>query len=326
MWVSMNNIDTRPDPPGVSAATARPRSLEPWAEFGRQIGFIAAAVFLYFLVRGQTQGEGAVAIHNGYQVLAFEHRYGLDVEQWAQSLIITRPWRVNLANSIYIWGHWPVIAGTLIWLHQKRRDDYLLLRNAMFISGAVGLVIFATYAVAPPRLLGVGLDDTVTQHSNAYRVLQPPSLVNKYAAIPSLHVGWNLLIGISLYRASASRLLRAVAVVSPILMAGAVVVTANHYVIDGILGSGLALAGLNVSFLITPRLRELDRRLRLRHRGEDSLVIDDQSVDTPTDETLRRVYISYRPAEHQPKSPPELGHPLGAQQPAVHDHSIHRDS
>ncbi len=261
----------------------RSSSLGPWAEFGRQVGFIGAAVLLYFLVRGLTQGEAAVAVHNGHEVLAFEHRYGLDAEQWAQGLVIDHPWRVNLANWIYIWGHWPVIAATLIWLHQKRRDDYLLLRNAMFLSGAIGLVIFATYAVAPPRLLGVGLDDTVTEHSNAYRVLQPPSLVNKYAAIPSLHVGWNLLVGVTLYRASSRRLVRAFAIVSPMLMAVAVVVTANHYVIDGILGAGLALAGLGLSVLISPRMRELDRRLRMRHSHQNRPLIDDQSVNAPAD-------------------------------------------
>ena len=90
-----------------------------------------------------------------------------------------------------------LVAVTLLVLYLHRRPIYLRLRNAMFISGAAGLVVFATYPVAPPRLLDGGpFVDTVTTWSNSYRVLQPPSLVNKYAAVPSLHVGWNLLVGI----------------------------------------------------------------------------------------------------------------------------------
>ncbi|MGE0309384.1 MAG: phosphatase PAP2 family protein, partial [Acidimicrobiia bacterium] len=136
---------------------------------------------------------------------------------------------------------------------------YVVLRNAMFISGAIGLVIFATYPVAPPRLLppGSGFIDTVTQWSTSYRVLQPPSLVNKYAAMPSLHAGWNLLVGIALWHAFTSKRVRTFAVASPLLMAFAVVATANHYVIDAIAGAALSLVGLVASIVL---LQWADRR------------------------------------------------------------------
>lgn len=260
------------------SALAAPRSPGPGLEFARQVGFIAAAVLLYFVVRGLTQGEVDVAVRNGLGVLAFEQRLGIDIEVWAQGLIVDHQWLVDMSNSIYIWGHWPVITITLVWLHRTRRTDFLLLRNAMFISGGIGLMIFATYAVAPPRLLDdSALLDTVTQHSNAYRILQPPALVNKYAAVPSLHVGWNLLIGIFLYRAGRGPTFRAFAIVSPLLMAIAVVVTANHYIIDGVLGSGLALVGLRISYLVTPRLMDFDAWFRQcwhhnRHRPARSLI------------------------------------------------------
>ncbi len=249
-------------------------ALSPGREFARQVVLILAAVLLYFGVRGLTQGNVDAAVQNGHDVLDLESRLGIDIEDWAQGLIIDHHWLVTAVNWIYIWGHWPVIAITLIWLHHTRRYDYLLLRNAMFLSGAIGLIIFATYAVAPPRLLDVGLADTVTQHSNAYRILQPPALVNKYAAIPSLHVGWNLLIGIALFRAASrpfdlegSRrwrlgLLKLVAVISPVLMAVTVVLTANHYVIDGVLGAALALLGLWLAHRFTTPMTNLDYRLR----------------------------------------------------------------
>ncbi|MCP3991755.1 MAG: phosphatase PAP2 family protein [Actinomycetia bacterium] len=287
-----------------------PRSLTPLLEFMRQVSFIAAAVLLYFGVRGMTQGNAEVAIENGLDVLEFERRIGLDLEAWAQGLIIDSQLLVDIFNWIYIWGHWPVIAITLIWLHRYHRMDFLLLRNAMFISGAIGLVIFASYAVAPPRLLNLGLDDTVTQHSNAYRILQPPALVNKYAAVPSLHVGWNLLVGISLF-ASQLRLVRVFAIAGPTVMAIAVIVTANHYVIDGFLGSGLALFGLAISYIITPRIVEAD--WRFRQRLHDQGVIDDQAVEPPACELSSNGHVLDGPGEHLSMSTAQIGHQPRAQ-------------
>ena len=292
----------------------------PGVEFLRQFGFVALAILLYFGVRGHTQGDIATAFENGFEILAFEARLGLDIEQWAQSLIIDNASLVQAANAIYIYGHWPVITITLVWLHRTRRSDYLLLRNAMFISGAVGLVIFATYAVAPPRLLGIGLFDTVTQRSDAYRVLQPPALVNKYAAVPSLHVGWNLLVGLFIYRASRRLLLRAVGVISPVLMAIAVVVTANHYVIDGLLGSALALAGLGAARIVTPKLVELDGRVRqLRNKP---VIVDDEPIDTVVEQPPNRRRIGDRPAEQQPEPALQSGSQPGGQHPGMDDDAV----
>jgi membrane-associated phospholipid phosphatase len=117
-------------------------------------------------------------------------------------------------------------------------------RNALLISGAIGLVIFATFPVAPPRLTDLAVVDTVTLHSNAYRVLQPPAFVNQYAAMPSLHFGWDLLIGLALIRTATSRPMRLLGWIMPVLMAVAVILTANHYILDVFAGGAVALTGL----------------------------------------------------------------------------------
>jgi membrane-associated phospholipid phosphatase len=113
----------------------------------------------------------------------------------------------------------------------------------MLVSGGLGLVVFVSYPVAPPRLVDPDLIDTVTERSYAYRVLQPPNFVNQYAAMPSLHAGWDLLIGISVATAAGSLLVRVVGCVLPVLMAFAVVATANHYVVDVAAGLVLAMVG-----------------------------------------------------------------------------------
>jgi hypothetical protein len=117
----------------------------------------------------------------------------------------------------------------------------------MFVSGGIGLFVFALYPVAPPRLTALGYVDTVTERSEAYRVLQPPAFVNPYAAMPSLHVGWDLLVGLAVASAAGTVLLRWVGRMMPVLMFAAVVLTANHYLVDGVAGAALALLGLAVA-------------------------------------------------------------------------------
>jgi membrane-associated phospholipid phosphatase len=116
----------------------------------------------------------------------------------------------------------------------------------MFLSGAIGFLFFALLPVAPPRLVDPALIDTVTQQSSSYRALQPPGLTNQFAAFPSLHFGWNLLVGIAVWGATRSVPLRVLSVLGPAAMAAAVVVTANHYVLDLAGGAAVVLVALLV--------------------------------------------------------------------------------
>jgi hypothetical protein len=115
----------------------------------------------------------------------------------------------------------------------------------MLISGAIGLVIFVYVPVAPPRFMTqYGFIDTVTERTNAYRVLQPPAFTNQYAAMPSLHFGWNLLMGIAWASLSGNRWTRLFGWLMPPLMFAAIVLTANHYLLDGVAGGALAMLGV----------------------------------------------------------------------------------
>jgi membrane-associated phospholipid phosphatase len=211
--------------------------------FFQQVGLILLGVVLYFGSRGLTENRPAVARDHAHDVLALEARLDLDVEKRLQELLDGRSWLADLMNWIYIWGHWPVIAAVMLWTALRHRVVFLRLRNAMLVSGAAGLVVFISFPVAPPRLAGLGLVDTVTERSHAYRVLQPPAFVNQYAAMPSLHVGWDLLVGLAVVAAARPLLVKALGMVMPVLMAVAVVLTGNHYVLDVVAGVSLALAG-----------------------------------------------------------------------------------
>ncbi len=209
-----------------------------------QVALIAIFFLIYFGVRGVTTGAIGRANANARDLVDLERRLGVLWEQGLQRHIIDTDWLVTLANWVYIWGHLPLLAGTAIWLFRKRGERFLVLRNAIFISGLIGLLIFWRFPVTPPRLGILDIVDTVTARSDAYRAIQPPKLTNKYAAFPSLHFGWNLILGVVMsgcVRHLASRVLWAA---TPVAMAAAVVFTGNHFVIDVVGGGILALGGL----------------------------------------------------------------------------------
>ncbi|MGN9913070.1 phosphatase PAP2 family protein [Phytohabitans sp. LJ34] len=206
---------------------------------GQQIFILLGAIVIYFGVRHLTEGSVSSAVANAARVVDLERALGLHHEQWLQDTFASSSRVSTVFNWIYIWGHWPVIAVTLIWLARKHQVIYLRTRNAMIMSGAIGMVIFATFPVAPPRLAHLDMVDTVTVSSHAYRVLQPPMFTNQYAAVPSLHVGWDLLMGIAIAIAARRLWVKVIGVLMPIAMTIAVVLTANHYIVDAIAGAAL---------------------------------------------------------------------------------------
>lgn len=233
--------------PTGEPSTSPPWSRASWPYAAREIVLIVFAYFLYFLVRGLTEGSPERAFINAADVIDIEERLGVAWEHEMQGWITGSQTMMALMNWVYIYGHWPVIAVVAFWLLIWHPREYQVVRNAFLISGGIGLIVFATYPVAPPRLLDIGLVDTVTEQSRVYRVLQPPALVNQYAAIPSLHFGWNLLIGIVLVWVARAPAARVFGLVMPPLMFLSIVMTANHFVIDGILGAAVALLGLGLA-------------------------------------------------------------------------------
>jgi hypothetical protein len=211
---------------------------------------VSAAILIYFGIRNRTVGSPEAAFANAEDLVDLERWLHIAWEERVQRTIVGSEVLVMLTNWVYIWGHWPVILGTAAALYHYRRDRYYILRNTLFVSGAIGFLFFAFLPVAPPRLLGLGLVDTVSNQSDAYRALQPPGLTNQYAAFPSLHVGWNIAVGMVLLFTSTRLAVRAFAVLSPVAMAFAVVATANHYVVDVAGGAAIVLVGLAAALAI----------------------------------------------------------------------------
>ncbi len=210
----------------------------------RELGIFALAYVVYFGVRAVTEGSAAAAMEHALDLIRLEQQLGIAWEQALQNAVVGSGILLDAANAVYIYGHWPVIIVGGILLFRYRRRDYYRLRNVALLSGLVGLVVFALFPVAPPRLTDLPLVDTVTREAEGYRQVVPPDLVNQYAAMPSFHAGWNVLLGFVVFLATSNRLLRALAVAGPAAMVLAVVATANHFVVDVVAGVAIVLAGL----------------------------------------------------------------------------------
>ncbi len=223
------------------------------ADLIREVLLVVVAYAAYYAVRGSTEGSEAAAIDNARRLVDIEQAVRVYFSPSAQDALVRHDVVAVAANWAYIWWHWPPIILLAVWLFLDRREAYSRYRIAFVLSGAVALLLFMWFPVAPPRLAGLGFVDTLAEHSKEYVALESPRFVNRFAAFPSLHFGWDLLVGIALVREAGSRWLKALGVISPAVVLVAVVVTGNHFVIDAIAGGILAVACL----MLAPRIQAM---------------------------------------------------------------------
>ena len=221
----------------------------PGAKFVAEILLLASTLPLYYLVRGSAHERVGEALVRGTQLVNLEKSLGIFWEVELQQLVLQYDWLVQFLNAFYLYGHLPVIGVLAVWLYFRHRPQYLLMRNAFLISGAIGLVVYVTFPVAPPRFLPeLGFVDTIVDQYDTGRPLTPAFFVNEFAAMPSLHFGWNLLVGAALWMASKNVLLRAFAVLMPLFMLADIVLTANHYILDAAAGMLVVIVGAAIAF------------------------------------------------------------------------------
>lgn len=229
-----------------------------------EFGIVGGCLLVYFLIRGNVVDRPDAAFFHAVDVINLEKRFGFFWEPAWQKALRGDLWQTRFWNYIYFWAHAPMIAAIAFWLFFKHRRHYVLIRNAFLVSAVLGLVTYAAYPVAPPRLMttaayqeyGVqpsaipdyGFQDTMQQYSKLdYQAESLKPFVNPFAAMPSLHFGWALLIGIAVALALRSWYGVLFAVVETALMLGGVTLTANHFIFDAVGGVAAALIGLTVA-------------------------------------------------------------------------------
>ncbi len=218
-------------------------------EVAREVAQVLAAFLLYNLGRMLATHQLGHADVHAHDVLDVERWLRLPAEATLQTWALGHDWIVELANRYYVSVHFPLTIAVLVWLYRYRRPAYHWAKRALLAATGVALVFTVLLPVTPPRLLtSLGMVDT--GHAGGISIYQAPvlgSMSNEYAAMPSLHVGWALLIATVLIAACHTRW-RWLWLLHPVATVFVVVSTANHYWLDGIAGSALVLAALALTW------------------------------------------------------------------------------
>ncbi|MEU6402179.1 phosphatase PAP2 family protein [Streptomyces sp. NPDC046985] len=213
------------------------------------------------------RGDVSSAVGHGLALLRWEKLLHLNAEHPLNRLFTSAPWLGVPADFWYASLHYLVTPAILAWLFRARTEHYRAARTWLMTCTFIGLIGFTLLPTCPPRLLSPdhGFVDTMAQYSSygwwggeasAPRGLG--GLTNQYAAMPSLHVGWALWCGVTLWRHGRSRWAKAAAVAYPLLTALVVMGTANHYFLDAVAGVAVMGAG----FLLTPSVTRAATRIR----------------------------------------------------------------
>jgi hypothetical protein len=248
-----------------AVATARagiPRShpLRAWwrSRFGGplllEIGICALLLGVYKAARLVAQGDLGVALANARKVIDIERALGVFNEVSVQQVALRSVGVIKFLNTYYLYAHFTVTIAFLVWLYVRRPTGYLAARRVLVVVTTLGLLGHALYPLAPPRMID-GFVDTA-------RVFGPSSygdggayggLANQFAAMPSLHFAWSVIVAWGVLRFARSHL-RFIGAVHPILTLAAIVLTANHYWIDAFIGLLLVPFGIVFDRLV-PRWR-----------------------------------------------------------------------
>lgn len=218
-----------------------------------EVAVIAVALVLYGFLRVKLEGSYADAARNARDVMRLERQILVDWEQDAQAWVLSRPFWITFWNWIYQWLYWVSVGTILVLLWLRDRPRYLLLRDTLLIAAAIGLVVWATFPVAPPRFMGYV--DTLTLNGDRLMEEQP-GMVNRYAAVPSFHVGWPAIAGFVLARGSRRLRVWICSMLPAVLLAFSVVFTGNHYVLDIVAGFVVVAAALLIADQLQSRRAE----------------------------------------------------------------------
>lgn len=235
----MNSL-SEPEREGTASASRRPPLL-------RELLLVAGLFLVYKFGRRLANGHTSEAYRDAHRLWGWERTLHLPDEGTLQSVLLHGTALIRCANLYYVAIHFTATAAFLVWLYIRRPDHYLWARRVLALVTGAALVLHLTFPLAPPRMLGTAhLVDTGRVYGPTVYGARPAtdSMANQFAAMPSLHFGWALMIAIGLIAATRSRL-RWLWLLHPLLTLFVIVSTANHYWLDAIAAGlllGVALA------------------------------------------------------------------------------------
>ncbi|WP_338695888.1 phosphatase PAP2 family protein [Streptomyces sp. Q6] len=220
-----------------------PRRPRLWFE----ILLIAVSYWTYSLIRNAVPEQKTQALNNADWIWKLEHHLGIAVEQSVNHAVDSVTWLIVGMNYYYATLHFVVTLGVLVWLFRCHPGRYAATRLVLFATTAVALVGYYFYPLAPPRLMdpasGTRFIDTVAVHQTWGSMASGnlKNMSNQYAAMPSMHIGWSLWCGLTIFALASVPWVRVLGLLYPVATLVVIVATANHFWLDAV-GGMLCLA------------------------------------------------------------------------------------
>ncbi len=220
--------------------------------FWFEILLIAVSYWTYSLIRNAVPEQKAEALGNAGRLWRLENHLGIAVEDSVNHAANSVAWLIVGMNYYYATLHFVVTLGVLVWLYRSHPGRYAAARLALFSTTGVALLGYYFFPLAPPRLMrGGDFVDTVVVHqtwgSMASGDLKHMS--NQYAAMPSMHIGWSLWCGLTIFALASVPWVRILGLLYPATTLVVIVSTANHFWLDAVGGTVCLAFGFTVAWL-----------------------------------------------------------------------------
>ncbi len=248
----------------------------------REAAIILGFYYVYQTIRSLADHPGVTtrAYANARRLVGWERSLAIFHEQAVQQAFLGASWFIRLMNIYYGTLHFVITIGLLVWMYTKRHHGYRAMRNLLGLTTALALIGYWSFPLAPPRLykcndnipvpgpdglsIGKCFVDTLDRFGGLWSYHSPiaKAVANQYAAMPSLHFGWAVWCAIVVVRHAQHRATKVLGVLYPLLTLFAIVVTANHYVLDAVGGAIIVAAALWILRVVAMRdgRRSLDGR------------------------------------------------------------------
>jgi hypothetical protein len=193
-----------------------------------------------------------VALHHAQDVISLERSLHIFVEESVQRAALAVPGLMGTLGCAYLTLHLSLTGGQLFWLHRRHPAAYPVVRTTLLLASALALIGYVVFPTAPPRLSDVGIADPLSGgHVDLNKGLVS-SLYNPFAAIPSMHVGYALIVGASLARYAPHLITRVAGLAYPPVVLLVIVATGNHFFVDAAAGAAVAGVALLAARLLVP--------------------------------------------------------------------------
>jgi membrane-associated phospholipid phosphatase len=227
-----------------------------WLDAIRQLGLFAGAYYAYRLVRGLVDGQAGLAFENARTLVDLERALGLFFEPGLQAWARGQEWLLTGANWMYVNSHFVITTTFLIWLYLARNHAFYFVRNMFMVAMGLALVGYLAFPTAPPRFMPEwGFTDSVASFVGESADAGADVLYNPFAAVPSMHVAFALMIAVPAIMLVRQPVLRLLWALYPLLVTFVVVVTANHFWLDAALGAIVAAVSAGAASAAFARVR-----------------------------------------------------------------------